>query len=172
MLHTKLFLLITFLAFMLQGAQAQSDPWVGTWTSKAYEATYPGYNGLSKYKRVIRITKDADGYLVRGKIINVYNPNHVIYCPDYKVTSVNDNTMNLISTENKSPSYSDTGRIEEYCDLIWYFELTRIRGAIHYSFYKIRCDHYSPNMVFKKTTEDPSVKYYSDSQIDLYPDDW
>lgn len=156
---------------MSHSAQSQSDPWVGTWTSKAYEHIYPDIRGTSKYKKVIRITKDAEGYLVRGKIINVYDPTYVLYLPDFTVTSVDNNTMYLTDSGDKVPETSN-GIIKEYYDITRYYKLTRIRGGLHYSFYNIRCVYYSPNMVYQRTTEDPEVSKYSDSQLDLYPDDW
>ena len=177
------FLYILMLAHLCSATTfaQDKDPWVGTWTSQRYESmdwdnspkdedgTYSKVN-YAYYKKVFRITKDNDGYFVRGKVINVNNPNDCGYMPRFTVEEINGNTMYLRSAVKKDP-WEESGRITEYHDYIYYHKLTLNNGVLHYSLYNMVINKYDRNMRYIGTTDKGTFKMDGD-ELDCFNDDW
>lgn len=164
-------------------AQKEQDLWVGTWTSVGYSgidwdasrATGPdGPLVYANYKKVFRITKNGEQYVIRGKTIKVNDPNDTSYHRPYTVKRMAGNTMWLESYVKKDPFTVDYGNgpfIESYSDNTYYYKLTLNNGIMHYSHYKIYSVEYDRNMNYK-SEETMNVSDHRGNDLELYTDDW
>lgn len=174
--------LMSLLCLTSTMAQGQ-DQWVGTWTSESYrEIDYENSPKNSEgtfveiiytdYKKVFRITKNGEEYLVRGKTIKVNDPNYSSYHRPYTVTSINGNTMWLKSSVTKLP-FRVNGQIDSYSDVTYYYKLTLTNGVLRYTYLRYHSVDYDKNMRFTGE-EDYDASIYSprDYDLNLFSDDW
>ena len=157
--HTILLLLLLWMTITCARAQEQ-DPWVGTWTSENFLI----FNGdrNERVRDVLRITKGAEGYLVRGKRIYINYPNWVEHHKAYTVTKVEGKTMYLRQVPIWEPvDYNPL----EFADVTYFYKLTlRSDETLHYMCY--RRDYVDENG--KNITN-----HYSDGDgKDFFKDDW
>ena len=161
----------------------ENDPWVGTWTSESYsdvdfENSPKDSRGTfteivyTKYKKVFRITKTGDHYYVRGKTIKVNDSNYSSYHRPYTITSIEGNTMRLISSVTKSP-FRVNGQIDSYSDITYYYKLTLTNGVLHYTFISYHSIDYDKNMRYTGEEDyDASIYSHRDYDLNFFNDDW
>ncbi len=173
LLLSVIFALAAMSAFSQQDYTQEHDPWVGDWTSESYlefDADSPiGQDGElveTRYKKVFRITKDQNGYHVRGKTIEVNDPSWVSYHDAYTVTKMEDNKIWMQSFRSKWPFRVD-GYIDSYRDITYYYTLELRNGVLHYSFLYYHYVEYDPNMRYK---EEGNVNV--GDELDLFNDNW
>lgn len=161
-----------------KGMSQDIDPWVGTWTSEAYRSMDWENKSddlvYADYKLVIRITKNGNQYLVRGKTIKVKDPSYSSYHRPYTVTWIEGNTMWLQSFIEKDPftvDYGDGPFVESYSDNTYYYKLTLNNGTLHYSYYKVHSVEYDRNMNYVDERS-LTTKDVHGSELDLFNDDW
>lgn len=179
-INQKILLVFLLWITVIDAVAQEQDPWVGTWTSESYVKTDwkdspkdsdGTYLNLVKadYKDVFRITKSEEGYLVRGKTIKVSDPNDVSYHRSYIVTSIEGNTMHLRSFVKKEPFYVN-GKIDEYSDITYYYQMTLKNGVLHYSYYRFDSENYDKNMNYKG--KESFSNDLPGKELDCYNDDW
>lgn len=163
-------------------AQGQ-DPWVGTWTSESYsdvdfENSPKDSEGsltevlFTDYKKVFRITKNGDQYLVRGKNIKVKDSSYSSYHKPYTIISIDENTMRLKSSVSKLP-FRVNGQIDSYSDVTYYYKLTLNNGILHYTFVSYHSVDYDRNMRYTGEEDYDASKYSPrDYDLNLFSDDW
>lgn len=159
----------------------EPDPWVGDWTSESYSdidweasnATIDANGTIQEvidanYRLIIRITKNAEHYIVRAKKIKIGDPNYVSYYPRFTITNIEGDVMWLVASESKRPFISN-GEVDEYSDLTWYYRLTFKDGALHFIHYKTHSINYDRKMRYK---DEDDIATRNGHSFVLYNDNW
>ncbi len=180
LLLSVIFAIVAMGAFSRQGYAQEHDPWVGDWTSESYmdfdaENSPKDQDGSyadivkTPYKKIFRITKDQDGYHVRGKTIKVKDPSWVSYHEAYTVTKMEGNTIWMQSFVSKWP-FRVNGSIDSYSDNTYYYTLELKNGVIHYSYLYMHSIEYDRNMRYRGE-ETINIDRDGD-ELDLFNDNW
>ena len=176
-LLTLLFGIITANCF----AQEQ-DPWVGEWTSEAYtdidwerspKDSYGNYESIkhTSFKKILKITKHGDTYIVRSKTIKVNDPSYVSYGLPMTVYSIVGNTMELRSYIEKDPN-KENGKVDSYSDYTYYCKITQNNGVLNYCHYRMHIDKYALSMRYIGGEDDFDVSSMPGNKLRLFNDNW
>lgn len=180
----KITLLIAFMLGIMTTicfAQEQ-DPWVGEWTSEAYtdmdwERSPRDSDGsfesikYTSFKKILKITKHGDTYMVRSKTIKVDDPSYVSYGLPMTVYSLEGNTMELRSYLEKEP-FKVNGEVDEYSDITYYYNLTNVDGVLYYHFYKYYSVNYNRYMRYKDENDYYVPSTNPSSKLRFFNDNW
>lgn len=161
--HKILLLLLLWMTITCARAQEQ-DPWVGTWTSESFIIDYG--ERQERVRDVLRITKGAEGYLVRGKRIKLNDPNWVDHHKAYTVTGVEGKTIYLRQAPQGALVYPT-----DWVNVTYFYKLTlRSDETLHYLNY--RCE-YMDRDGNNKTRKYPGGGDWCDGgDRDFFKDDW
>lgn len=154
----------------------EQDPWVGEWTSEAYtdidwERTPEDDIKYTSFKKILKITKHGDTYMVRSKTIKVDDPSYVSYGLPMTIYSLEDNTMELRSYLEKEPFYVN-GEVDEYKDITYYYRLTNVDGVLYFHFYKYYSVNYNRYMRYTDEKDHYVPSTNSSSNLRLFNDNW
>ena len=172
-----LLMLLETMAF----AQEQ-DAWVGEWTSEAYtdmdvERSPKDSDGSFKsivytnFKKILKITKHGETYIVRNKKIKADDPSYVNYGLPMIVYSLEGNTMELRSYIEKD-SFIVNGEVDEYSDITYYYRLTNVDGVLYYHYYKYYSVNYDKHMRYKDENDCYIPSTSPSSKLRFFNDNW
>lgn len=173
----KRILLLTFILGITFSSIAQEqDPWVGEWTSEAYtdvdwERSPEDDIKYTSFKKILKITKHGDTYMVRSKVIKVDDPSYVSYGLPMTIYSLEDNTMELRSYREKEP-FMVNGEVDEYKDITNYYSLTNFDGVLYYHLYKYHVVIYNKYMRYEDEKDYYVPSTNSSSNLRLFNDNW